>query len=155
MFLTANEMNTVLYEYQLEQITEGNDAIVMTAINTAIEEVSSYLTGNNKNEWNDGRVQYDVAAIFAATGLARNALVLAHVKTCAEWWILQLCNADILYEKAKDRYDRTIDFMKKLAKGDVTISSLPVLVPPTVDADGNKLELYPFRMGGRAKFNHE
>jgi hypothetical protein len=155
MYLSILEMQTVMYAYQLEEISEGNDIIVTTAINTAIEEVKSYLTGNQMKEWNDGRKQYDVAAIFAATGTARNELILTLTKTCAEWHILQLSNVDIIYDKIKDRYDRAIAYLKQLAKGQITIAGLPELVPPTVDGDGNAIVQYPFRMGGRQKFNHE
>jgi hypothetical protein len=149
MFLQQHELKDVIHEYQVEQITEGDDAIVMNAIAVAIEKVRSYLTGNSKKEWFDGRVRYDVEQIFNKTGTERNSLILAYVKVCAEWELLQLCNPDVIYEKAKDRYDRTLDDLKKIARGEITISSLPVKAD---DVTGSEL---PFRMGGRTKFNHE
>ena len=151
MFLNPEELGSVIYGYQLDQITEGNDEIILTAIQTAISEVKSYLTGNNRKEWLDGRIRYDVSAIFSATGDNRNPLILSTVKTVTKWWVVQLCNADIIYEQAKERYDRSIVWLTKLAKGDVTLDELPQL---TTNPDTQN-QKDPFSMGSRLKFNHE
>ena len=153
MFLIKEELKSTVYAYQLEQITEDDDSIIDMGINAAIEEVKSYLTPNDKKEWLDGRPRYDAAAIFASTGASRNALILELTKTVAEWWIIRLCNADIIHERVKERYDRAIDYFKQIAKGTVTIGSLPIL-PPDDGSEGT-IPTLPFRMGGRAKFTHE
>jgi phage gp36-like protein len=153
MFLTITELRTAIYAYQLEQITEGDDSIILQAIAAATEEVKAYLRPNNKKEWNDGRLLYDVEAVFTALGTARNALLLEHTKTCAIWYIVRLCNVDMLHEHIKERYDRAIDWLKRVNKGDISLS-LPLLIPnPNTDpnAEGKK----PFATGSREKFNHE
>lgn len=155
MFLSIPELKDVIYEYQVEQITEGDDTIVENAISAAIDEVRSYLTGNHKKEWEDGRIRYDVDAIFNATGISRNALILAHTKTIAKWWIILLCNPDIIYEQAKERYDRSVAYLKMIAKGDVTLSSLPVLAPPAPDDEEDPFNGGVAIWGSRNKFNHE
>ncbi|MFC4262462.1 phage protein Gp36 family protein [Ferruginibacter yonginensis] len=152
MFIQKEELKSTMYSYQLEQISEGDDSIILMGINAAVDEVKSYLTSNNKKTWIDGRPLYDVATIFAATGNNRNALLLEITKTVAEWWIIKLCNADAIYEHVKERYDRAITYLKQLGKGEVTISSLPLL--PT-DGSNNAETIAPFRMGGRPKFSHE
>lgn len=152
MFLNKEELGSVIYGYQIDQITEHNDDIVLQAISAAVEEVKSYLTGNNKTEWLDGRINYDIQKIFEASGTQRNALILAHTKTVTKWYIVELCNADIIYEQAKERYDRTVNFLKLLAKGEVTLSSLPTLETPTINQEMEKI---PFRFGSRKKFKHE
>lgn len=141
-------MPSSMYGYQMEQITEGNDDIIDMAMAAAEEEIRSYLTGNNMIEWKDGRFQYDVDAILAATGDARNPLILKHATTIAKWWIVELCNADVIYEQTKERYDRAVSWLNKLAKGDVSLSSLPKL-------DMEASEKQPFSFGSRTKFNHE
>jgi phage gp36-like protein len=148
MFLTTGDMPTVIYGYQLDQITEGNDDIIDAALAAAEEEIRSYLTGNNRTEWLDGRLRYDVEAIMAAEGEYRNKLIVKHGVTIAKWWIVELCNADVIYEQTKERYDRTIDWLKMLSKGTVTLSSLPQI-------DGDAEEREPFGYGSRTKFNHE
>lgn len=141
-------MPSTMYGYQIDQITEGNDDILDVAMAAAEEEVRSYLTGNNMREWQDGRLNYDVAAIFIAAGADRNSLILKHCITIAKWWLVDLCNADIIEEQAKDRYDRSVSWLKMLASGKVSLSSLP-----TLDPEANIRE--PFSFGSRKKFNHD
>lgn len=154
MFLQKSDLRSTIYQYQLDQITEDDDTIVTMGIEAAIIEVKSCLTPSNKKEWNDGRVKYDAEAIFATTGTNRNQLILELTKTVAEWWIIKLCNADILFEQVKERYEKAVDYLNKVAKGERTITSLPTLATPT-DGNGNTVNIAPFRMGGREKFNHE
>lgn len=142
-------MPSAMYGYQIEQITEGNDDIVLQALAAAEEEVRSYLTANQRKEFMDGRFVYDADAIMSATGAERNPLILEVTKTIAKWWIVQLSNADIIYEQAKERYDRAVNWLKQLANGEVNLSTLP-----TVDL-GTDAENTPFSFGSRKKFNHE
>lgn len=150
MFLEQNELGSTMYDYQIEEITEGDDSIVLEAINAAIIEVKGYLSNNNKKEWLDGRLQYDVPAVFNATGTDRNALLLAHTKTIAKWYIVELCNADIIYEKAKERYDRATEWLTKLSKGVVNLPDLPQL-----NLDETQPDRQPISYGSRTKFNHD
>lgn len=153
MFLEIEELKSVIYAYQIEQITEADDDIVYMAISAAEDEVKSYLRPNNKREWLDGRLRYDVDKVFAATGMDRNALLLEYTKNIAVWYICRLCNVDMIYEQLKDRYDRAIDWLKKVNKGDITLN-LPTIQEPTPPDDGDD-STKPFRMGSRRKFNHE
>lgn len=141
MFLSKEDLGSAIYGYQVDQITEGDDAIVLQAINAAIEEVGGYLSGASL---------YDVPAIFAATGVDRNALIVTHTVTVAKWYIVELCNADIIYEQAKERYDRAVSWLTKLSKGAVTLGSLPV----TPIASGEN-ETDTFGYGSRVKFQHD
>lgn len=140
-------MPSTMYGYQMDQITEGDDAITMNAMAAAEEEVRSYLTGNNKIDWQDGRLQYDVEAIMTATGGDRNPLILKHAIVIAKWWVVDLCNADIIYEQAKERYDRSVKWLRELSQGKINLSTLPVL-------DNEATERQPFSSGSRPKFNH-
>jgi len=150
-FLSKDELKTVAYSYQVSQITEDDDYIVLQAIETATKEVAGYLRRNNKKEYNDGRIVYDVTAVFAATGNARHPLILQYCKIAALWHLITLCNVDMLYEHVKERYDRAIDYLKKVNKGDITMD-LPILATPAPGEDNSG---QPFRFGSRIKFNHE
>ena len=152
MFLEKEELKSSIYEYQLEQITESDDTIIDMGIATAIEEVRSYLTPNFKSKFKDGRLLYDTDAIFAAEGTDRNPLILSMTKTCAVYHIIQLCNADVIYEQAKERYDRAIKYLDKLKTGEVTLSMLPQLDP---NEAGNVANQQPFIGDSRPKFNFE
>lgn len=150
-FLEIAEMKSAVYTYQLEEITGGDDSIILTGIETAIEEVRSYLSANNQHRYKDGRLLYDTGAIFQATGADRNPLILAITKTVAEWWITQLSNAGIVYEQVKERYDRATKWLKELSEGSLNLSSLPQLDPQTE----NTPAAAGFAYGSRTKFNHE
>ena len=151
MFLEKEDLGSVIYAYQIDQITEGNDDIVAQALAAAEEEAKSYLTTNtNKLETLDGRIIYDTEAIFSAVGLDRNALILQHCLTLAKFHIATLCNADFIYEQAKERYDRAIDWFTKLSKGTVVLTSLP-----RITLDDTNSERQPFSAGSRTKFNHD
>lgn len=151
MFIEKEDLGSVIYDYQIDQITEGNDDIVAQALAAAEEEAKSYLTTNtNKLETLDGRIIYDTEVIFRAAGLDRNALILQHCLTLAKFHIATLCNADFIYEQAKERYDRAIDWFTKLSKGTVVLTSLP-----RITLDDTNSERQPFSAGSRTKFNHD
>lgn len=152
MFLQESDIGTTIYNYQFEQISDGDENIIIQAMASAEEEMRSYLSGNSKKEWSDGRPKYDVEAIFTATGNARNALLVRHGCTIAKWYIVELCNADILYETAKDRYDRAVSWLKDLSKGEINLSTLPVIDDSTEETSDSTS---PFIYGSREKFTHE
>ena len=153
MFLEEKDLENSIYNYQVEQITEGNEQIVLEALATAEEEVRSYISLNNKRQKYDGRFIYDVDKILSATGTARNPMIKNTMISIAKWHIVDLCNADIIYEHAKERYDRAITWLNKLAKGDITLSTLPVIENNTSETDDDSTQ--PFAYGSREKFNHE
>ncbi len=153
MFLKEEDLPSVIYSYQIEQITEGNTAIVLTALAAAEEECRSYLTPNYMNEYLDGRLIYDTKAIFSATGDQRNPLILQQCIVLAKWHLVILCNADVIYEQAKERYDRATEWLGKLAEGIVNLDTLPTL--DIVKNDEDQDDYTPFLYGSRRKFNHE
>lgn len=126
MFITATELKSVAYSYQLNQIVENDNTIIQMAIDAAIEEMSGYLAA-----------RYDCAQIFAQTAANRNPLVLELCKDIALWYIIRLSNVDMLYEPVKERYDRAIDWLNRTAKG--TIS--PNLPTATDEAGDDKTTL--------------
>lgn len=152
MFLTVEDLDQVIYGYQINQITEGRDDLVLQALAASEEETRSYIEPNtNRRESLDGRLLYDAEAIFTATGTDRNALILQHCVTIAKWHLVQLCNADIIYEQARERYDRAITWLRSLKNGDTTMKTLPMLTPST---EGEFIPK-PFSYGSRKKFRHE
>ncbi|MBD1394270.1 hypothetical protein [Mucilaginibacter glaciei] len=148
-FLEKTDFSSVIRMYELDTITANDDTLVDQAIEAAIEEVSGYFVPNDKKQWDDGRPHYDVEAIFNATGTNRNALMMANTKIVAIWHLLILCNTGFEYEEAKDRYDRSTTYLKKLGAGEINSRTLPRI---TVEPPEDEL---PFQMGSRPKFNHE
>lgn len=150
-FLTPDDIGQVMYEYQVTGITEGDEGKVIQALAAGEEETRSYLEINaNRHQSMDGRLIYDVAAIFSATGTNRHALILQQAVTIAKWHLVQLCNADVIAEQAEKRYDRAVVWLNKLSSGAITLSTLPTITPGDSGTTTG-----PFESGSREKFNHE
>lgn len=155
MYLEIEDLKNNIYNYQVAQITENDESIVLQALDTAEQEVKSYFYINNKKEHLDGRRIYDVEAIFSARGQERNALIVSLCLSVAKWYIVDLCNADIIYDHAKERYDRAIEYLKKLNKGEISLGNLPLLNEPETDSQSSEdHSQQPFLFGSRQKFNH-
>lgn len=152
MFIEEEELNSVIYQYQVLEITEANNDITVSAIAAAEEELRSYLEANNQIRFRDGRPLLDLDAIMTATGTDRNALLVRHCSTIALWYVIQLANVDIIHEQVKERYDRAIEWLKDLGDGKVNLSSLPTIDPE--DENNPINQSLPFRMGSRKKFNY-
>jgi hypothetical protein len=128
------------------------------AIVAAIEEMKSYLNPTAQVRWRDGRPRYDVGAIFGTTGTARNGLILEMCKSIALYYVCRLANVDIIQERVKERYDRAIDFLEKVAgvgkyaNSPAIAPDLPVLTPEQIATQTTQ---QAFRYGSRVKFNHD
>lgn len=137
MFIELSELKSVAYNYQLQEIVENDNTIIQMAIEAAIEEASGYLAA-----------RYNCSRIFSQTGSDRNPLVVEICKDIALWYIIRLSNVDIIYEPVKDRYDRAIDWLNRVAKS-VISPDLPV----AVNEDGE--EQYPIRFGTMDKQKYD
>lgn len=136
MFISKEELKSHLYDYQVDQITDNDDTIVTSAIDTAVAEVKSYLAN-----------RYDVATIFAQTGTDRSALIVEHVKVCAVYHLLLLCNVDAIYDRYEKAYDRSIKFLKDVADG-LLSPDLPYLQTDTGAPTGT------IQLKSNPKFTH-
>lgn len=107
-FLSADELKTHLYTENINVISRDDDTILAAAIDAAVQEAKGYLGS------------YDVQSVFGASGNERNALLLIFVKDIAVWHFLNLCNAGTDLSLRQDRYERAIDWLKAVQKGNVT-----------------------------------
>lgn len=82
----------------------------------AIAEMTSYL---NKT--------YDVNAIFSATGSDRNALILMFALDITIYHIFCQHNPYKISQIRQDRYERAVEWLKGVMKGDITIADAPRL----------------------------
>ena len=111
---------------------------------------------NQKKEFLDGRKIYDVDKTFSAKGNDRNALLVSLCLSVAKWYIVDLCNADIIYQHAKERYDRAIEYLQKINKGEVSLGNIPTLQDTNQESPQKEnIHNKPFSFGSRNKFNHE
>ncbi len=167
MYISAEEMKSVLYEYQLDQITEDDADIVEQGIMAAESEVRSYFeAANARRESATLTAQqyaawklYDTNAIFGKTGTERNRFVMRLVMRVAAYNIAELANVDVINDDIEKRYEQTITTLEKIAgMGEYATSRLVIadLDSPAVDPDDGELSTKrPFRMISRRKFKHE
>ncbi len=118
MFIAVEELTTHLYQENIDVIARADNTIVMAAIDTATQEAKGYLS------------DYDRDEIFSQVGSNRNALLLTLVKDVAVWHFINLSNAGSDMELRQLRYERAIDWLKSVRRGDVT-PDLPKLIDDT------------------------
>jgi len=136
-FIKKSELKSAIYDYQLSQIVDDDNTIVEIAIRAAIEEVTSYLGS-----------RYDTEKTFSETRRNRNPLILEITKDIALWQIIRLANPDVIHERVKDRYDRAIEWLDKVARGIIT----PTL-PKIQDTAGTPAS--PFKFGSIEKQTYD
>lgn len=135
MFITPDELKTVMYTYQVSEITENDTDIAQMAIDAAVGEMKGYLR------------RYDTSAIFTATGTDRNPLIMELCKSMAAWYLIRLANVDMLYSQIKERYDRAVAWLTKVADGGL----FPEL--PLITTESGQVQT-TMRTGSQPKFNH-
>ena len=114
-FLSVDELNTHVRSEAILSISRGDDAIPQAAIDGAISEAKGYLS------------RFDTAVIFGAVTNERHQLLLIFLKDIAAWHLVNICNPNIDLKLRKERYDRAIEWLKGVQKGDI-VPDFPILV---------------------------
>lgn len=107
-FITIEDLRTHYYDEHANIITRDDDTIITAAIDGAIQEAKGYLGA------------YDREAVFAKVAEERNALLLIFVKDIAVWHFINLSNAGTELSLRENRYNRAIDWLKSVQRGDVS-----------------------------------
>lgn len=136
-YLTIQELNTHLHDELVETITRGDTTIAEAAIDAAIAEARGYLT------------RYDTVRIFTASASRRNQLLLIFIKDIATWHLVNLCNAGTDLKFRQDRYERAIDWLKAVQRGDVS-PDLPEREPESGKTEKNN-PIGPIAYGSNPK----
>jgi phage gp36-like protein len=123
MFLDTTELKTHLYDEQVGEIIRGDAAIAPAAIDAAVMEMQGYLTA------------YDIAAIFNATGIDRNPLILLFCKDIAVWHLITLAVPDVEYRLREERYKRAIQWLRDVQQRK-NLPALPVVANATNATEG-------------------
>lgn len=136
MFIDPSELDSHIYDYQIEQITGGDQTLPLTAISTAMAQVRSYLA-----------TRYDCDSVFAATGADRDALIVHLVKSLAAYHLVRLANPDAIYERYRDDYRDALDTLTRLADG-TSVADLPRLQTTSGQPAGT------LQLASNPKFGH-
>ena len=132
-YLTTDEISTHLYPEVVTEINRTDASRLQSAIDAATEEASGYLSA------------YDVPAILAQTGTARNPTLLLFIKDIAVWHYIQLSNPGVEMELRLSRYEKAIKWLDKVQRGDVTPN-----LPQLQSQEGEPLKNY-FKWGSNPK----
>lgn len=119
-FIQLSDYDSTIHRDILDSLLRGNAEDGQTIIEdcemTAIAEMKSYLDKS-----------YDVEKIFGAEGSDRHPLVLSMAKDIAVYHIFCIHNPYKMSQIRKDRYDRAVEWLKGVAKGELTIHGAPRL----------------------------
>lgn len=114
MFLEYTDYRVVAGEAAFKTISQAEPDVVAQAEREAVEEICGYL-----------RPKYDVEAVFAAEGAARNAHI---VMICADMALYHMVASQpqrMGYEIRETRYRRAVKWLEDVASGKV-VPDLPV-----------------------------
>lgn len=119
-FIQLSDYDSTIHRDILDSLLRSevseNSTIIEDCEMTAISEMKSYL---NK--------AYDVEKIFTAEGKARHPLILMMAKDIATYHIFCIHNPYKMSQIRKERYERAIDWLKGVARGEITIDGAPRL----------------------------
>ena len=111
----------------LRQGTSDYDPqIIEICEDRAISEMKSYL---NK--------KYDCQAIFSQTGAERHPLILMFALDIAIYHIFCQHNPYKMSKIREDRYERAIEWLKGVMKGDITVEGAPLLPSDELSDNSN------------------
>lgn len=111
----------------LRQGTSNYDPqIIEICEDRAISEMKSYL---NK--------KYDCQAIFSQTGAERHPLILMFALDITIYHIFCQHNPYKMSKIREDRYERAIEWLKGVMKGDITIEGAPLLPSDELSDNSN------------------
>lgn len=119
-FITLEDYDASIHRDILDSLLRGDtmqdSAIVEICEDRAVSEMRSYLS-----KW------YDCDSIFSQTGTDRHPLILMMAVDIAVYHIFCLHNPYKMSQIRKDRYDRAVEWLKAVAKGDIIIDGAPKL----------------------------
>lgn len=121
MFIDKEDYKVVIGDAAFKVISQADRDTVANAEFEAMEEISGYL-----------RPVYDTGAIFSATGLSRNRLVVMYAADIALYHLSAALPQKMGAEIRKERYDRAIKWLEGVQAGRI-VPDLPLLE----DSDGN------------------
>lgn len=119
-FITPEDYDASIHSDILDSLLRcdavHDSAVVEICEDRAVSEMRSYLSKS-----------YDCDRIFAAEGNDRHPLILMMAVDIAVYHIFCLHNPYKISQIRKDRYDRAVEWLKAVARGDITIDGAPRL----------------------------
>lgn len=115
-FIDPTDYDATVHKEIIDALTRGDDATLDICEERAISEMKSHLAG-----------RYDVEALFSAHGVERHPLVLMMCLDIAVYHIYTIGNPQKPSPMRKDRYERAVEWMKAVKRGNADINGAPLL----------------------------
>ncbi len=139
-FISKEDFDATVHRDILDALTRQDDAVVEICADRAISEMRCYLAG-----------RYDCDAVFSATGTERNQLVLMMLTDMAVYHLFSIHNPQKLSQLRKDRYDRAVEWMEAVRRGNLSVDGLPLAQKSPEEATASS----PYQMRSNPKrINH-
>lgn len=113
-FISKTDFDATVHRDILEAITRQDETVVEICTERAISEMRCYLSG-----------RYNCDAVFSATGTERNQLVLMMCTDITVYHLFCIHNPQKLSQMRKDRYERAVEWLKAVRRGDISVDGLP------------------------------
>ncbi len=113
-FITTEDYDASIHQEILDSLIRSDKQIVEICEDRAIAEMRGYLSA-----------RYDCNRIFSAEGEDRNQLVLMMALDIAIYHVFSIHNPRNMSQIRVDRYERAIEWLKGVRKGDITVDGLP------------------------------
>lgn len=129
-FITKADLRIAIREYQIDQITDGDDTLIDIAISHAIGEMKPYL------------YRYDTVRLFATTGDERPAILVRFAVDIAIFELCSIALPDQDLENRRALYNRAIGWLKEVRNKDIP-TELPFRITGTQqEPDPNEQATY-------------
>ena len=115
-FIDLKDYDATVHHEIIDALTRSDETIPDICEDRAISEMKSYMSG-----------RYNVEEIFAARGENRHPLVLMVCLDIAVYHIYCVGNPMKLSQMRKDRYDRAIEWLKAVQKGQIDVNGAPTI----------------------------
>jgi len=122
-FINTPDYDARIHREILDALVRNDEAIVEIIEDQSIALMRSYLNS-----------RYNCDAIFSATGSNRNSLILMMALDITVYNISSIHNPQKISPITKDRYDRAMEWLKQVNKGQASIDGAPLLSPEELSA---------------------
>ncbi len=119
-FVIKDDFKSNMRSYRLDQILDGDDTVMETAITEAESVVINHLFQ-----------AYDTTSIFSQSGSSRNQTVVLWVKYIALYLVYERVPDEKVPERVVKNYDDTMALLGKVAEGKVSLNLPSKLIPGT------------------------
>lgn len=116
IFINSTDYDASIHAEILDAVTRSDSSIIEICEDRAIAQMKGYL-----------QARYDCNAIFSATGSDRNQLILMMAIDISLYHIFCAHNPQKLSQMRQDRYDRALEWLKKVSENKLSIADAPQL----------------------------